>query len=176
MSVLSGNSIMKTFVFEHRRYPREPGGWVPSGSTYMIEPLVERQQHRPTGTSFGLSMCGYDIRLGQDIWLPPGRTVLASTLERFNIPNDVMAVVHDKSTWARRGISVQNTVIEPGWEGYLTLEILLSPLQSVPSTEGIKLLSGTPIAQVILHRVDEETEGYLGGKYQNQERGPQEAR
>ena len=34
-----------------------------------------------------------------------------------------MGIVHDKSTWARRGLVVQNTVIEPGWHGYLTIEV-----------------------------------------------------
>lgn len=143
----------------------------------ILSPCEERQQHSHSGCSFGLSVCGYDVRLDQDIDLVPGRTVLASTLEEFRMPDDVVGIVHDKSTWARRGISVQNTVIEPGWRGYLTLEILLSPLLSSRQEEGagISLPAGTPIAQVIFHRVDQQTEGY-SGKYQNQERGPQEAR
>jgi len=154
MSVLSGKSLWKI---------------------RPLEPMVERQRHELTGTSFGVSMCGYDIRLDQEIVLPPGRTVLASTLEKFTMPLDVVGIVHDKSTWARRGISVQNTVIEPGWSGYLTLELLYSPLR-VLATDGMRLSRGTPIAQVLFHRVDEETEGYGDGKYANQERGPQEAR
>lgn len=143
-----------------------------------LHPMVERQKHEETGTSFGVSMCGYDIRLDQDIWLPPGLTVLASTLEKFTMPLDVVGIVHDKSTWARRGISVQNTVIEPGWSGFLTLELLYSPLYhpGVSEKEGMKLVAGTPIAQVLFHRTDEPTEGYGDGKYANQERGPQEAR
>ena len=92
---------------------------------------------------------------------------------------------------------MQNTVIEPGWMGYLTLELLYSPLISkddeshvekcyrsryTPHLNGshtispIELKRGTPIAQVLFHRVDQLTEGYGLGKYQNQERGPQEAR
>jgi len=144
----------------------------------IVHPLVQRQTHAETGTSFGLSMCGYDIRLDQDVWLPPGMTVLASTLERFTMPLDVVGIVHDKSTWARRGISVQNTVIEPGWSGFLTLELLYSPLchPAVSRTDGMKIIAGSPIAQVIFHQVSEMTEGYGDGKYQNQERGPQEAR
>lgn len=152
--------------------------------------MEERTQHGQTGTSYGLSMCGYDIRIDQDVILPAGRTVLASSIERFMMPHDVVGIVHDKSTWARRGISVQNTVIEPGWRGYLTLEILFSPLytaeeiamqrhgltQQIGHQSSYTLLAGTPIAQVMFHHVDDETDGYGGGKYQDQERGPQEAR
>lgn len=163
----------------------------------ILDPHLPRSKHEESGTSFGESMCGYDIRLDQDIVLIPGRTVLASALEKFDMPLDVVGIVHDKSTWARRGISVQNTVIEPGWAGFLTLELLYSPLISPEETlhitkclshrhkphlhsahhkDAIILTQGTPIAQVIFHRIDQLTSGYGEGKYQNQERGPQEAR
>lgn len=145
-------------------------------SLNILTPFSERTKHEETNTSFGLSMCGYDISLDQDITLRAGRTVLASTLEHFSMPNDVVGVVHDKSTWARRGIAVQNTVIEPGWCGFLTLEITLSPLDSDPANSQYELKAGTPIAQVLFHRVDQETEGYGDSKYQNQARGPQAAR
>lgn len=85
------------------------------------------------------------------------------------MPKNVVGIVHDKSTWARRGLAVQNTVIEPGWRGFLTLE--LTNHGSVP----IKIERAMPIAQIVFHFTDEETVGYEG-KYQDQERGPQEAR
>jgi len=176
MSVLSGKTIASIGVFEHKRYPTLRRGWVPSGSSRMIEPLVERQLHKETGTSFGLSMCGYDIRIDQDLELIPGRTILASTMEKFNIPRGIMGVVHDKSTWARRGISVQNTIIEPGWSGFLTLELLFSPLPEWDKLLPAVMNKGTPIAQVIFHEIDDDEDGYGDGKYQNQERGPQKAR
>ncbi len=153
MTVLSGHTIRELGIFE---------------------PFAERSRHEPTNTSYGLSMCGYDVRLDQDVWLLPGRTILASTLEKFTMPLDVVGIVHDKSTWARRGLSVQNTVIEPGWVGYLTLELLWSPLFDQESV--YRLMSGTPIAQILFHRIDRPTQGYGDGKYQHQERGPQAAR
>jgi dCTP deaminase len=151
----------------------------------LVEPLVERTLHEPSGTTFGLSVCGYDVRLDEDVMLVAGRTLLASTREAFAMPNDVMGVVHDKSTWARQGISVQNTVIEPGWRGFLTLELLWSPIMTwlhvaMPEAYGYPsaapqrfvIRAGTPIAQVVFHQCNQPTQGY-DGKYQDQERGPQ---
>jgi len=137
----------------------------------LLEPMVERQQHVESGCSFGLSACGYDVRLDQDVTLWPGDFGLASTMERFRMHDDVVGIVHDKSTWARRGIAVQNTVLEPGWEGYLTLEL------TNHGPEIIRLTAGTPIAQILFHRLDEPTEQpYGNGKYQSQPRGPQPAK
>jgi len=135
----------------------------------IITPFSERTQHK-CGASFGLSACGYDVRLDQDLLLYPESFILASTLEHFAMPNDVMGVVHDKSTWARKGISVQNTVIEPGWRGFLTLELTLARV-SYP----ILFKAGYPIAQIVFLRLEEITEQPYDGKYQNQKRGPQEA-
>src|SRR5262249_20178979 len=92
----------------------------------MIWPFVERDVVR--GKSFGLSAASYDIRVAENVTLAPGEFVLASTMERFCIPHDVLMVVHDKSTWARRGLSVFNTVFDPGWGeppqfAYATLEL-----------------------------------------------------
>jgi dCTP deaminase len=78
-----------------------------------LDPFVEREI--AFGTTYGLGPAGYDVRIAEMIWLWRGRFLLASTIEHFDMPNDVMAIVHDKSTWARRGVAVQNTVIEPGW-------------------------------------------------------------
>jgi dCTP deaminase len=66
----------------------------------------------------------YDVRITCcDAVISPGQFMLAATIERFQMPDDLMGIVHDKSTWARRGLVVQNTVIAPGWHGYLTLEL-----------------------------------------------------
>lgn len=140
----------------------------------LLDPLVARTVHEETGTSYGLSACGYDIRLDQGVTLRAGVTTLASSLERFEMRTDVVGIVHDKSTWARRGLSVQNTVIEPGWRGFLTLELLYMPLRGQRSV--LDLVPGTPIAQVIFHRLDRPSHSPYDGKYQDQERGPQEAR
>jgi dCTP deaminase len=132
-----------------------------------VEPFVERGVVR--GRSFGLSVAGYDIRVDQNRQLCPGQFSLASSMEKFTIPKNIIAFVKDKSSWARRGLSVFNTVIEPGWEGYLTLELMNN------GWETLDIYDGDPIAQIIFEYTDEETDGY-NGKYQNQESGPQIAR
>jgi dCTP deaminase len=120
--------------------------------------------------SFGLSHAGYDVRIAETMWLMPGMFSLASTVEEFAMPTDLVAFVHDKSSWARRGLSLFNTVIEPGWHGYLTLEMVNN------STDPIRLSSGDPIAQIIFMRMEEPAEKPYSGKYQNQAAGPQGAR
>lgn len=135
-----------------------------------VSPFVERTLHPETGTTFGVSACGYDVRLDQDVVMTYGGFVLASTMEYFSMPFDVVGIVHDKSTWARRGLAVQNTVIEPGWCGYLTLEL------TNHRSDTLLLPRGTPIAQILFHSLDRVTDSPYSGKYQNQERGPQEAR
>jgi len=98
-----------------------------------------------------------------------GRFALASSMESFQVPDDLVGIVHDKSTWAREGISVFNTVIEPGWgphpdrpdEGcFLTLEIVFH------GNKPITIPAGAGIAQVLFHRI-EEPASYCG-KYQGQ--------
>lgn len=137
-------------------------GFVP-----MITPFYETKEI-VYGMSFGLSAAGYDIRLAQDVRLRTDDFVLASSMERFCMPRDILGIVHDKSTLARRGLSVFNTVIEPGWEGFLTLEL---------KNQGIDIINleaGSPIAQIVFHFLDRPTMAPYSGKYQNQEAGPKE--
>lgn len=135
----------------------------------MVEPFCDRT--RSHGLTFGLGPAGYDVRVHENINLSPETTfMLASTIERFVMPNDVLAVVHDKSTWARLGLAIQNTVIEPGWQGYLTLEL------SLHTKEFLHIGAGSPIAQIIFHLVDQPTEQPYAGKYQNQPAGAQPAK
>lgn len=136
----------------------------------MIWPFSERAVHEESGMSYGLSSCGYDVTIDNLYILEPGMFVLAATLEKFHMPHSVCAVVHDKSSWARRGLCVQNTVFEPGWFGYATLEL------TNHGKEIIYLSKGMPIAQVMFHMLDARTDQPYKGKYQNQESGPQEAR
>ena len=113
------------------------------------------------GVSHGLSEAGYDIRIKQSMVLHPLRRFrLASTVERFNMPNDLLGIVHDKSTWARCGLSVFNTVIEPGWHGWLTLELVYHGMGI------LRIPAGAGIAQVIFHEVMEPFA--YDGKYQGQ--------
>lgn len=141
----------------------------------------------PGGTSYGMSEAGYDIRIRQTVTFKEdpqpgakrivsvkwddiegvrhghfdfGRFALASAMEEFQMPAYLMGIVHDKSTWARRGLSVFNTVIEPGWKGFLTLEL-------VYHGEGELIIpAGSGIAQVIFHEVEEPA--VYAGKYNNQ--------
>ena len=133
-----------------------------------IEPFYERTV--VSGMSFGLSHAGYDVRIAETVILMPGHFSLASTVEKFDMPDDLIAMVHDKSTWARRGLSLFNTVIEPGWRGYLTLELTNS------GHDLLRIHAGDPIAQIVFMRLDEPTESPYTGKYQDQEAGAQAAR
>jgi dCTP deaminase len=119
--------------------------------------------------SYGLSYAGYDVRIRESIELPTGCFSLASTIERFITPDDCIGIVHDKSTWARRGLAVQNTVIEPGWRGYLTLEL------TNHGRETLFLAEGDPICQIVYHKLDQAVRGYAG-KYQDQPAKPVEAK
>lgn len=137
------------------------------------------------GTSFGLGEAGYDIRIKQTLRFSEstkyggrrtvevfnggfenrvsnvfGRFSLASAIEEFQMPNWLTGIVHDKSTWARRGLSVFNTVIEPGWGGFLTLELVYH------GEEELIIPAGSGIAQVMFHEVT-EARAYTG-KYANQ--------
>lgn len=127
------------------------------------------------GTSYGLGEAGYDIRIKQEVMFKPmtmgpevwidgqpeyGRFCLASAIEEFDMPADLVGVVHDKSTWARQGLSVFNTVIEPGWKGFLTLELVFH------GNKDVVIPAGTGIAQVIFTSLAHDA--YYEGKYQHQ--------
>lgn len=101
--------------------------------------------------------CGpYDIQ--------KGRFTIASAIEEFHMPQDLVGVVHDKSTWARHGLSVFNTVIEPGWKGFLTLELVYH------GNDVLHIPAGCGIAQILFSRI--ANEGSYDGKYQNQDDRP----
>jgi dCTP deaminase len=146
-----------------------------------LEPIKDMltEKHRLHGVSHGLTEAGYDITIEQDVFFggdrirvdgewKNGRFTLASALEEFDMPFDLVGVVHDKSTWARRGLAVFNTVIEPGWRGFLTLELVHHGWQP------LHIKAGSGIAQVIFHQIAEPSA--YSGKYQDQARGPVEAK
>jgi dCTP deaminase len=116
----------------------------------MIEPFVEAQKREGT-ISFGLSSYGYDARVAREFKIftnvnsavvdpkqfspesfvdrdtdvcviPPNSFALARTVEYFRIPRDVLVICLGKSTYARCGIIVNVTPLEPEWEGHVTLE------------------------------------------------------
>lgn len=130
-----------------------------------VEPFHARKI-RHAGMTFGCGSAGYDIRIAQSLTMWPLRFALASSIERFEMPHDLIGIVCDKSSWARRGITVQNTVIEPGWRGWLTLEIVNH------SWRWVRIHAGDPIAQILFVRLEERTDTPYSGKYQAQANRP----
>ena len=160
----------------------------------MIDPY-EAAQIREGVISYGVSSFGYDIRVadeykvftdvfsvvvdpkafdprsfvdikGDHCIIPPRSFALARTLEYFRIPPDVLVVCVGKSTYARCGIIVNVTPLEPEWEGHLTLEI--SNTTPLPA----KIYSNEGLAQLLFFQGDEVPEvtyAMKKGKYQGQQ-------
>ena len=159
----------------------------------MIEPF-EPAQVREGVISYGVSSFGYDVRVadeykvftdvysvvvdpknfdarsfvdvkGDHCIIPPRSFALARTLEFFRIPSDVLVVCVGKSTYARCGIIVNVTPLEPEWRGYLTLEI--SNTTPLPA----KIYSNEGLAQLLFFKGEETPEHTYAskkGKYQDQ--------
>jgi len=133
--------------------PVLPDHWIRrmAVETGMIEPFVETQK-RDGVISYGLSSYGYDARVADEFKIftnvdsavidpknfnaasfvdrrtdvciiPPNSFALARTVEYFRIPRDVLVICLGKSTYARCGIIVNVTPLEPEWEGQVTIEI-----------------------------------------------------
>lgn len=148
-----------------------------------------------TVLSFGLSHYGYDARLAREFKfftnvnnalvdpkhfsdevfidkesdeciIPPNSFVLARTVEYFRIPRDVLVICLGKSTYARCGIVVNVTPLEPEWEGTVTLE--LSNTTPVP----VKVYANEGVCQFLFLRANEPCEvSYKDrlGKYMHQQ-------
>jgi dCTP deaminase len=159
----------------------------------MIDPFEERQV-REGAISYGLSSYGYDMRVarsfriftnvnsaivdpkqfdqrsfvefeGDVCIIPPNSFALATSVEYFRIPRNVMTICVGKSTYARCGIITNVTPFEPEWEGHVTLEI--SNTTPLPA----KIYAGEGISQVLFFESDEECQiSYADrkGKYQKQ--------
>ena len=159
----------------------------------MINPF-EANQIRDNKISYGLSSYGYDARVSNEFKIftninsevvdpknfkqsnfiskkvseciiPPNSFVLSSTVEYFKIPNDIMVICLGKSTYARCGIIVNVTPLEPGWEGYVTLEF--SNTTPLPA----KVYANEGAAQFIFLKGNEKPEVTYAdrdGKYMKQ--------
>lgn len=141
-----------------------------------VNPMILRA--KAFGMTYGVGPAGIDLRIREDVVIPEGGFKLASCTEEFRMPKNLLGVVHDKSTWARLGLCVQNTVIEPGWRGYLTIELTnhnRTPWYKFTGRKTLRIRAGTPICQIVFHILDEETEQPYTGKYQYQKEGIQEA-
>ena len=161
MSVLSAQSI--------RRLCR-PGGYYtfPSHRIPVDSPLIEPFEERGVinGKTFGLGPCSYDVRSKARVYLPAGGRALASTIEKFCIPPFICGTVMDKSSNARVFVSAFNTHIDPGWRGYLTVELV--NLDSVDH----EWEAGDPLCQIRFDALDEPTIMPYQGKYQDQQDMP----
>ena len=107
------------------------------------------------------------VRVAVDgfVLIPPNSFALARTVERFKIPRDVLGVVLGKSTYARCGLIVNCTPVEPEWEGYLTMEI--SNTTPLPA----KVYANQGIAQILFYKTSalcSVSYADKKGKYQNQ--------
>jgi len=159
----------------------------------MIEPF-DLKQVRKDVISYGISSYGYDMRIGDEFKIftninntvvdpknfdpksfvdykgdvciiPPNSFVLASSLEYFRIPREVLVICLGKSTYARCGLVVNVTPLEPEWEGHVTIEI--SNTTPLPA----KIYANEGIAQLLFIQAAEVCEvSYKdkAGKYQAQ--------
>ncbi|MCW1971100.1 MAG: dCTP deaminase [Anaerolineae bacterium] len=173
----------------------KPDHWIRrmSQEQQMIDPFVESSV-RSGVISYGVSSYGYDIRVSNEFKIftnvhsaivdpknfvpesffdfvgdvciiPPNSFVLSRTVERFKIPREVLVICVGKSTYARCGLIVNVTPLEPGWEGYLTLEI--SNTTPLPA----KVYANEGIAQLLFFAGDgicETSYADKKGKYQGQ--------
>ena len=144
--------------------------------------------------SYGVSSYGYDVRCANEFKvftnihsaivdpksfdeksfvdiesdicvIPPNSFALARTVEYFRIPRNVLTICLGKSTYARCGIIVNVTPLEPEWEGHVTLEF--SNTTNLPA----KIDAGEGVAQMLFFESDEECQTSYkdrGGKYQGQ--------
>lgn len=159
----------------------------------MIEPFVESQK-REGMISYGLSSYGYDARCSPEFKIftnvnnaivdpkefspnsfvdretdvciiPPNSFALARTVEYFRIPRDVLVVCLGKSTYARCGIIVNVTPLEPEWEGHVTLEF--SNTTPLPA----KIYANEGVCQFLFFKGDQPCETSYkdrSGKYMKQ--------
>ncbi len=161
----------------------------------MIEPFDDTRLIKlEKKISWGVSSYGYDLRVSdeflvpqedkdivvdpknfdinkfkkiksQTYTIPPNNFVLTKSLEYFRIPRDVLVVVFGKSTYARCGLIVNITPLEPEWEGYITISIIN------PLNHKITIYANEGIAQAVFLKADQLCEiSYKDkqGKYQAQ--------
>ena len=161
----------------------------------MIRPFVAKQV-REGVISYGLSSYGYDMRIaddfkiftnvlnatvdpknfdsrsfvnfkGKECVIPPNSFILARSVEYFKIPRDIQTLCVGKSTYARCGLIVNVTPLEPEWEGYVTLEV--SNTTPLPA----KVYANEGIAQVLFFSGDSVCQTSYAdkkGKYQKQKK------
>jgi dCTP deaminase len=126
-------------------------------------PYIDVREEQPELTEL------VEIRDDEPFILHPGEFVLGSTLERVELPNDLVARLEGKSSLGRLGLLIHSTAgyVDPGWEGNLTLE--LSNVANLPIT----LYDGMKIGQISFQRLSSPVEvaygdARLGSRYRGQ--------
>ena len=126
-------------------------------------PYIDVREEQPELTEL------VEIRDDEPFILHPGEFVLGSTLERVELPNDLVARLEGKSSLGRLGLLIHSTAgyVDPGWEGNLTLE--LSNVANLPIT----LYDGMKIGQISFQRLSSPVEvaygdSRLGSRYRGQ--------
>lgn len=135
------------------------------GYSFMMT-IPEKEGYEPLDPKAASSYSWYPHRSDPNskVIIPPGGFLLAESIESFNMPEDVLGIVLGKSTYARCGLIINCTPLEPRWMGILTLELHNA------SKHGIVLYPGEGIAQITFHRGELPITSYgaRSGKYQNQ--------
>lgn len=142
----------------------------------MISPFIDYGMGGSSaGSSYGLSSCGYDVRLAdrfsdnrnddlvnrKSFYLKPGEFILGHSVEMLSMPENVSAFCLTKSSLARKGIDVTSTKIQPGWKGQLVIEIFNKSENVIP------LVVGEGICELSFFETG-PVENPYSGKYQNQ--------
>ena len=108
-----------------------------------------------------LNGAGYDLRLGSEVMIPPGRHGLVATLERVELSSDIAGIMQIRSSLARAGIIASLALIDPGFRGQLTISLF-----NAGTTEfGMK--KGDKFVQVTFHRLGTKTTRRYQGRYQD---------
>jgi len=104
---------------------------------------------------------GYDSRVNTDIQIPPGRSLLAATLERVELGDEMVGTLHIRSSLARAGIIASLALIDPGFRGQLTIMLYNS------SSKDFILRRGERFVQLAIHLLSTKTRRPYEGRYQD---------
>ena len=104
---------------------------------------------------------GYDLRVSTDIQIPPGRSLLAATLERVELGDEMVGTLHIRSSLARAGIIASLALIDPGFRGQLTIMLYNS------SSKDFILRRGERFVQLAIHLLSTKTRRPYEGRYQD---------
>lgn len=178
ISILAENDVFMPFVGEKMRtvgdgvkaisYGLSQAGYDIrlSDKQFLIFDGSTRGQRPTLDPKAGSGEGAYDSTLihgenGSYFVLPPHSFGLGVSHELISMPPDVMGLCDGKSTYARCGVIINVTPIEPGWSGHLTMHI------ANPTAFPVKIYANEGIVQVMLVGI-EEVEFAYSGKYQNQ--------